>query len=110
MEPRTFDDLYAEAETHDDYWLAGLVHDFTENLFVRMEEKSVSRAELARRLGTSAAYVTKILRGNANFTLSTMLKLARALDCDLQVLLLPRVAEGEAKPSKILEAPAAAGG
>ena len=44
-----------------------------------MEKQKVSRAELARRLQTSRAYVTKLLGGNANFTLQTMAKVAMAL-------------------------------
>jgi transcriptional regulator with XRE-family HTH domain len=76
---KTFADLYREAEKHDDYWVAGLIHDFTEALARRMEEQGVSRAELARRLGTSQAFVTKVLRGNVHLTLATLVKLARAV-------------------------------
>lgn len=50
-----------------------------------MEEQKVSRAELARRLGTSRAYVTKLLGGNANFTLHTMTKVAMALGATVHV-------------------------
>ncbi|MEM7356626.1 MAG: helix-turn-helix transcriptional regulator [Acidobacteriota bacterium] len=89
MKPRTFDDLYQEAESHDDYWVTGTVHELTEAICDRMEKQEISRTELARRLGTSPAYVTKILRGNANFTLATMVKLARALGCELRLQLVP---------------------
>jgi transcriptional regulator with XRE-family HTH domain len=54
--------------------------ELTEDICRLMEEKKVSRAELARRMGTSRAYVTKLLDGNANFTLATMVKVAMALD------------------------------
>ena len=103
---RSFDDLYREAETHDDYWLAGVVQAFTEEVFRRMEEQKISRAELARRMGTSPAYVTKILRGNANFTLASMVKLARALGTELRIELESREtsARGQA------ERPARGGG
>lgn len=85
MRRKTFTDLYREAERHDDYWIAGLFHDFTESLARRMEEQGVSRAELARRLGTSQAYVTKVLRGNVNFTLATLVKLARAVGAQVRL-------------------------
>jgi transcriptional regulator with XRE-family HTH domain len=55
-----------------------------------MEAQGISRAEFARRLGTSQAYVTRVLGGNANFTLKTMSKLALALDLELEVVLRPR--------------------
>src|SRR3954452_17305088 len=72
--------LFKEAETHVDYWLATPVIEFTEDLDRLMKEKKVSRAELARRIGSSRAYITKLMSGGANFTLQTMVKLAMALD------------------------------
>ena len=77
--------LFAEAESQVDYWMAGPVLEFSEELCRLMEEKKVSRAELARRIGTSRAYITKLLGGSANFTLLTMVKLAMALDGALHV-------------------------
>jgi transcriptional regulator with XRE-family HTH domain len=90
----TFDDLYAEAERHDDYWTQGSVIDFTEEISRVMKQQGVSRAVLAKRLGTSSAYVTKILRGRANFTLASMTKMARALNCELRLHLAPAGVHG----------------
>ena len=72
--------MFEEAESHADYWIDGPISEFTEDLARLMEEKGINRAELARRMGTSRAYITKMLGGNANFTLLTMVKLAMALD------------------------------
>jgi plasmid maintenance system antidote protein VapI len=72
--------MFEEAESHADYWIDGPISEFTEDLARLMEEKDINRAELARRMGTSRAYITKMLGGNANFTLLTMVKLAMALD------------------------------
>jgi transcriptional regulator with XRE-family HTH domain len=72
--------LFKEAEAHADYWMGIPVIEFTEDLCRTMKEKRVSRAELARRIGSSRAYITKLLGGGANFTLLTMVKLAMALD------------------------------
>lgn len=102
MKSRTFDELYREAESHDDYWIAGAVQGFTEEVCRLMEDAGVSRTELAKRLGTSPAYVTKILRGNANFTMASMVKLARALGADLEIRLVApaeAAASGTARPS-----------
>lgn len=102
MSARTFDDLYREAERHDDYQLALLVHDFTEALVRRMEEQGMSRAELARRLGTSQAYVTKVLRGNVNFTLATLAKLGRATGAQVRLdLCEPAKRPSEERPIMI---------
>src|SRR5215813_2957277 len=83
--PKSFPDLFAQAEQHADYWVAGAILEFTEGVVREMERQGVTRTELARRLGTTPAYVTKILRGKANFTLETMVRLARALGAELHV-------------------------
>lgn len=77
--------FFGEAEESVAYWSDEPVTEFVEEVCHLMDEKSVSRAELARRLGTSRAYVTKLLDGNANFTLATMVKVAMALDGALHV-------------------------
>jgi plasmid maintenance system antidote protein VapI len=66
-------------ETSPDYWHEGAILDFTLDLQRRMEEQEISRAELARRMGTSRAYITRLLGGDANFTLMTMVKLSMAV-------------------------------
>lgn len=78
-------EMLAEARTSVDYWADGPITDFIEDIWRIMEEQKVSRAELARRLGTSRAYVTKLLGGNANFTMHTMTKVAMALGAAIHV-------------------------
>lgn len=102
---RSFEELYERAESQEEYWAAHAALEFTEEVARRLEEEGVSRAELARRMGTSPAYVTKILRGDVNFTLATMSKLARSLGGRLEVRLAPAAAEATARSA----APAPAG-
>lgn len=85
MTSKSFESLFAEAQQRPEYWVEGAIIEFTEELSRVMEGKGVSRADLARLIGTSPAYVTKLLRGNANFTLATMVKLSRALGHDLRL-------------------------
>ena len=80
-----FRQFHEEARKSVDYWVDGPITEFAEDIWRLMEEQKVSRAELARRLGTSRAYVTKLLGGNANFTLHTMTKVAMALGSTLHV-------------------------
>jgi len=80
-----FRDFVAKAQTSVDYWVSAPITEFIEDVWRLMEEQKVSRAELARRLGTSRAYVTKLLGGNANFTLQTMTKVAMALGSQVHV-------------------------
>jgi transcriptional regulator with XRE-family HTH domain len=75
-----FADLYQWAEQQDDYWLEGVKIEFTEQMLAQMDALSISRKDLAQRLGVSPAYITKILRGSTNFTLKSMVGIARALN------------------------------
>lgn len=80
----------AEFENDPDYWAEGLKLDFAEEVGRLMEEQNVSRAELARRLGTSPAYVTKILHWTANLTLASMSKIALAFGSRVHLSLAPK--------------------
>ena len=84
-----YNDFIRASKESVEYWTETAITDFTEELCRRMDEQGVSRTELARRIDSSQAYVTKLLRGNVNFTLSTMTKLARALDTVVRVHLAP---------------------
>ena len=56
-----------------------LIFDITEDLCRIMEDKGVSKSELARRTGVSQAYITKILRDGSSFTLGKVSDLFFAL-------------------------------
>lgn len=56
----------------------------TEKIVGIMERKGISRSDLARNIGCTPAYVTKLLRGSVNFTMLTMRKLADALGCNIE--------------------------
>ena len=85
-----WDRMFKEARQSVDYWVSVPIDEFTEDVCELMEKQGVSRAELARRLGTSRAYITKLLDGNANFTLETMTKVAMALGTAVHVHLAPQ--------------------
>ena len=86
---KNFQALLEEAKKTPEYWVERAVLDFTEDLVSRMDAGNVSRSDLARRIRCSPAYVTKILRGSTNFTLESMVKIARALGCVLRTHLQP---------------------
>jgi len=86
----SFKRLLTAAQQRPEYWEEGAIIDFTEALYSAMAQQGVTRSELARRLGSSQAYITRVLSGNANFTLKTMSKLAFALGMQLDVGLSPQ--------------------
>lgn len=57
-----------------------------------MNAKGVNNAMLAERMETSPAYVTKVLRGDANFTIDSMVKITHALGGRIHI----HVADAEA--------------
>lgn len=85
-----FQDMTARHEQDPKYWAEGLKLEFAEQVGRLLEERKMTRAELARRLGTSPAYVTKILHWTANLTLESMAKIALALDARVTLELAPR--------------------
>jgi len=78
-------ELFAELRKTPDYWASIVATEFTEAIHAELERQEVSRAEFARRLGTSRAYVTSVLGGDDNFTLETMVKLAMAVGLGVHV-------------------------
>ena len=61
----------------------------TEAICELMAENNVSRAELARRLGTSRANITQMLNGSRNLTLRTLADMAWACEARIDVRVEP---------------------
>ncbi|MCF6178584.1 MAG: helix-turn-helix domain-containing protein, partial [Geopsychrobacter sp.] len=80
MSKGAFKALLKEARKTDSYWVEKAILEFSSELHMLMKSKGTSKTELAAIIGTSPAYITKVFRGNANFTIESMVKLTRALD------------------------------
>jgi transcriptional regulator with XRE-family HTH domain len=74
-----FQDELDNAAASPGFMLEGLLWDFKERVATLLEERGLTRTELAERMGVSPAYVTKVLRGNRNVSLHTICKFAAAL-------------------------------
>lgn len=64
-----------------------LVYNVTEDILVALEDLSVSKKELARRLGKSRSYITQILSGARNMTLGTLSDICFALGVKPKVMI-----------------------
>jgi len=93
MSKKSFSQIFAEAEQRDSYWVEGAILDFTKELHNLMKKKGITNAELADKIGTSRSYITKVFRGNANFTVESMIKLTRAVGGNLHVHVTDQEAE-----------------
>jgi len=83
-----FADLFRKMEQTDAYHIDAMKVEISEQIYLAMERQGVSEAESARRLCKSRAYVTKALQGNTNFTIPSLIKIARALNRKVEVRLL----------------------
>jgi transcriptional regulator with XRE-family HTH domain len=66
-----------------DYILEEKKIDITESICKIMQESNITRKQLAEKMETSPASITKFLNGNANFTLKTLIKFSICLERDL---------------------------
>ncbi len=71
------------------YAIEGMLIEVTEQIARLLEARRMSRADLARALGCSNAYITKLLAGNQNLTLESLVRLATSLKTRLEVQLIP---------------------
>ncbi|WP_036218154.1 helix-turn-helix domain-containing protein [Marinospirillum minutulum] len=85
-----FSKLLEQAKNGNDYWVAKISQDFTEEVSQIMQQKHITKKDLADKLETSPAYITKVMRGNTNFTVESMVKIANSLDMQLHVHLAPK--------------------
>jgi transcriptional regulator with XRE-family HTH domain len=59
---------------------------FSESIKTRYKDKGWSEAELARRAGVSRSGLNEVITGKAKIDLNRLIKVAKALDCDVWVL------------------------
>ena len=75
----------SKRQQNEDYILEGYIIDITENICERMYQIGITKKELAQKMNTSPAWITKLLNGNNNFTLRTLLKISNVLKLDLTI-------------------------
>jgi transcriptional regulator with XRE-family HTH domain len=80
-------DALENAKQTDDYWIARAQLDFAKELNKIRNKTNVNGKTLAQRLGTSAAYISRVLRGDTNLTIESMVKLARATGAKVEIKL-----------------------
>ena len=91
---------YIEEYADDPEFVAeGLALDLMEKALQLMEEQSISRADLARRMGVSRSAISQLFgKGSKNLTLLTMTRLASAVGGDLVCALEERVSREHPGP------------
>jgi plasmid maintenance system antidote protein VapI len=62
---------------------------FTEEMLRRMDELNISKTQMANKLEVEPAFISKLIGGENNFTIKTMVKIARALQSRIKFALIP---------------------
>lgn len=74
-----------EAKATDGYWVESAKLEFALRLEQQRRKAGITYAALAKKIGASAAYVSKVFRGDTNLTIESMVKLARATGGQLDI-------------------------
>lgn len=69
----------AKSIDNDEWEFHKYAFDISDQIYELMESANINKTELAEKLGSSKAFVSKILRGDANMTLKTLTKIVFAL-------------------------------
>ncbi|MGH2934939.1 MAG: helix-turn-helix domain-containing protein [Gaiellaceae bacterium] len=79
--------LHERIKTGDRGWFFAAIAD---KVYERRIAMNMSQRELAERCGTTQSSIARLERGGRPPRIDTLLRIAEALDCDLQVELVPR--------------------
>jgi len=77
--------LVEDAKAAGTYWAEQAKLDFSLALERQRRAANITYAEIAKRIGSSPAYVSKVFRGDSNLTLETMSKLAQSAGGVLEI-------------------------
>ena len=80
----------ADREFRKEYEALGPEFQLIESIIRRRMELKLSQEELAAKIGTGQAAISRLERGEANPTLASLADVAKALDADLHITLKPR--------------------
>ena len=104
MKPdKSFAGIFDQTRQTDAFWEEGAILSFTGSVMERLEALGMTKKNLADMLNVSPAYVTKLIGGSNNFTLRTMVRIARQLKCELNISLRAAVASAKAESPKCEE-------
>jgi len=80
----------ADPEFRKEYEALGPEFELIESIIKRRAELEMTQKELADKLGTGQAVISRLESGNANPTLASLAEIAEALDADLHIELKPK--------------------
>jgi plasmid maintenance system antidote protein VapI len=87
---RNYQDLLERYEGTREYEAERVLLEIGEQLVCGLQVEGLSQAGFARRLGVSPAYVSRVLNGNPNMSINTLVRVADGLNMRVDVVLEPK--------------------
>lgn len=84
------DNLMDRFRKTPEFELEGMLLSVNEQICKTMDDRGLSKSDLANLLNNSPAWVTKLLSGDQNLTLKTLATIACVLDLTVEINLLER--------------------
>lgn len=81
-------DILINAINSEDYDIEKLSLSFSRSVYSVLKHSKKNQKELAEKLNVSEARISKILRGDENLTIATMVRVAKALNCKIKPIIL----------------------
>ena len=85
-----FEEYLSDDENRRLFNQESLILEVTEVLCRYMDQKNISRSDLANKMGRSKGFVSQLLGGSRNLTLRTLADVAGALGCGLSIQLVDK--------------------
>lgn len=82
---RKIQEFLNQAKKSDSFWIESAKVNFAIQLEKQRKNRNIAYVEIAKKLDTSPAYISKVFRGDANLTIESMVKLSRAVEANLSV-------------------------
>lgn len=79
-----------EAVDDNDYWVERAKLDFAKGIEFQRRKSGLTYKDVAEKIKSSAAYISKVFRGDSNLTIESMVKLAHATGGCLEVRVVPK--------------------
>jgi len=98
----TFDKAIKEARKGISYKTHYKLLKITSELYERMKEKGLNFSKIAKKLNVSRARISALFSCQHNVTLKTLIAVADALDCDLEIKLVPKEIEKQKRPKNVI--------
>jgi transcriptional regulator with XRE-family HTH domain len=84
MTKKTMAERFQAARKLPSYWIEKATLDITSKLWSSMRERQLTQVALAQKVDKKAAYVSRVMNGNHNVTLKTLVTLAHALEMEVK--------------------------